>query len=114
MKLDIDYLECILTTVETNDNSRVNMKMILDALKTMPGHSMDKFYNHMMRISEAGFLKCDNSEFGFIRTMSGISPVDYDYELAWEGYQYLEAIRDDSIGQKAKDLLVNMSIEQFK
>ena len=114
MKLDINYIECILSTVEENDESRVSQEVILQALDAMSGHSTDKFYNHMMRISEAGFLRCDNPGFGFTRTIEGISLIDFDYELTWDGYQYLEAIRSDSIGSKAKDLLVDMSVEQFK
>ena len=114
MKLDINYIECILTTAEEHTEAIVSVEIISKVLETMPDHSMDKFYNHMMRISEAGFLKCENPNFGFRRTIVGLSVVDFGYELTWEGYQYLEAIRSDSIGFKAKDLLVNMSVEQFK
>ena len=118
MKLDIDYIEKILRAVEAHSEMTIFQEELLFTIGSDAENdpaAFKKFYHHMMRIDEAGFLMChDSSGFGFVRTSEGTHLLDMDYELTLDGHKYLEAIGNDTIGAKAKQMFTDMSITQFK
>lgn len=122
MKLDIDYLEQILNAVETHPQSQISQNDLLAAIDADKSNSddEDKFYYHMKRIEEAGFLTSPhgsngNDGFGFNYSMpEGRSLFNTSYELTWDGHRYLEALQSDTISAKAKEMFAQMSIDQFK
>ncbi len=125
MKLDTYYIESILNAVSDHPETSMFQNDLLSAIGSDAQKNPDefkKFYHHMMRIKEARFLKCNNNEnmgfyrsfFGFSQSGAGTKLRNIDYELTWEGNKYLEALNNDTIGEKAKQMLADMSIEQFK
>lgn len=123
MKLAISYIEQILGAVENHPQSRISQRELLAAIgaDSKCEDDVDKFYHHMKRLQEAGFLfsphrgQSASDGFGFLFTMpNGRGLFNTDYELTWEGHRYLEAIRSDTIGEKARQLFLEMSVDQFK
>ncbi len=116
MKLDVDFIEQILAAVEEHPDSQIIQPVLLKALDIDRNdkQQVDKFYYHMMRIYEVGFLESEDEEFGFLKSCNGWIASGADYELTWDGHQFLDAIRNDTLKDKVKDWLKDMSLEQFK
>lgn len=123
MKLDIDYIERILGAVEDHPHARMGQATLLQAIGADRDceADVDTFYFHMRRLSEAGFLfsahvgRYRNDGFGFIHDpQQGIGLLETEYEMTWDGQRYLEALRSDTIGERARQLFLEMSLDQFK
>ena len=123
MKLDIDYIERILTAVEEHPKSQMQQRDLLKAIGT-DGENIedeDKFYYHMKRIDEVGYLQSSHlgsthiDGFGFDHSIGrGRSLVDTSYELTWNGCEFLEAMRNDTVKNKITDWFKGMTLDQIK
>jgi hypothetical protein len=91
MKLDGDYIEEILKAVEAHPKSRMEQSDLLQAIGADRNNEddKDKFYYHMMRIEEAGYMTSPSENFGFSPRMGGWSLLGTDYELTWSGVRFL-------------------------
>lgn len=122
MMLDIDYIEQILKTVEAHPKSQMMQSDLMEAIKADSENEehIDKFYYHMKRIEEAGFLTCMhvgrdfNDGFGFIFHNTGMSLLDMEYELTLSGCEFLDAMRNDTMKSKITSWFKDMTLEQIK
>lgn len=127
MKLDIDYIVTILKTVEDHSEARMLQNLLLSAINVDISNKdeKDKFYYHMKRIEEAGYLDCpphgnnglDGFGFWYSSNSSGISSIsflDMEYELTWAGHNFLEAMQSDTFIEKATSFFKDMTFDQIK
>ena len=122
MKLDIDYIEQILTAVQEHEKSGMYQSDLLEAIEADKENEdhIDKFYYHMKRIEEAGYLESPHidsdyrSGFGFSFSFDGMDLLDTEYELTWMGCNFLEAMRNDTVKSKIADWFKDMTFEQIK
>jgi hypothetical protein len=88
MKLDMDFVREILLQIEKNDKfDGVSSVTMLH----FDGHSEDQTEYHLSRMVQGGFL--DGVARGHRAVIKG---------LTWEGHQFLDEIRNDTIWQRVK------------
>ena len=106
MKIDSDYIEKILKAVENCSDPRMKMHDLVKAidldLNQVNENDVNKFYYHMKRIEEAGFMTCTHGSsnsiggFGFVFHGREIRLVlNAAYELTWDGHNFLQEIFAD-------------------
>ncbi|MFU7528018.1 DUF2513 domain-containing protein [Qipengyuania sp. ASV99] len=93
MKRDLELIRSILLRIEDSENPWHDAEIEID------GHDQNTINFHLSLLIEAGFIqgmqKSDpNSPFGYY--------VHYP-QLCWDGYEFLETIRDKEIWAKAKN-----------
>ena len=92
MKLDKDYIQKILEAVEECERSSLSMEEICKKIgvDVKDPVQFDKFYYHMKRVDESGFLTTNFKNFGFSHHMAGLNPaLGAEYELTMRGHEHL-------------------------
>ena len=97
MKRDMDLIRALLLQFEKATDQ-------VDATRlTIPNFSRDEIIYHTQLLSEAGLIRAhlyaDDSSY-----LPQIAQVD---RLTWEGHEFLDAARDDSTWQKAKETVLS-------
>ena len=87
MKRDLDLLRLILLAIEADPTYRRGELLRV----TIPGYSEDDTQYHLMLLGEAGLVNVKQLSSGYFVT-----------RLTWEGHEFLDTIRKDSIWNKAK------------
>jgi hypothetical protein len=91
MKRDMDLIRTILQRVESDES-------ITPAPFEIPGHAQEQVNYHIALLKDAGFIEAtvdgDNS---------GAVTSAFIDRLTWQGHEFLDAARDDTIWHKAKE-----------
>lgn len=91
MKRDMDLARKILFAVET-DNTDLGGWVKID----IPGYDKQAISYHVMLLDEAGLIEGQN--------VSTFGELEWVVErLTWQGHDFLDAARSDTVWQKAKD-----------
>lgn len=94
MKRDMDLCREILKAIE--DSEKVPLGWInID----IPGHPKESVSYHVMQLEMAGLITAKN-----LSNMSGFSYAPIS--LTWTGHEFLDAARNDTIWNQAKDLVI--------
>lgn len=108
MKRDMDLVRKILLKIEASDGENVE--------PDIPDYPRDQVYLHVELMKEHGLI-----EALVIRDGDGPQPkisVCKVYRMMWEGHEFLDAARKDSIWAKAKEQCLKatggLSIELLK
>jgi predicted transcriptional regulator len=90
MKRDMDLCREILRRMEEYPGAELPDRIEID------GKSVEEVSYHVMLLDEAGFIEAIDA--------SSMGGIDYiPQRLTWEGHEFIEAARDDSLWKKAKD-----------
>lgn len=99
MKRDMDLVRLILLKIEEEYRTTAIQNLSVD------GYDMATIAYHCMIMNEAGLISsykplyADNDIYSF-----GVGP------LTWEGNDYLDKVRDNSIWKKTKDILTKKGL----
>ncbi|MCU0819891.1 MAG: DUF2513 domain-containing protein [Beijerinckiaceae bacterium] len=91
MKRDMDLVRLILLNLEKENTA----SGLIDALQ-FKEYSPDQIVEHVNLLRDAGFIK--SSEFS-----TGIFMIEVE-GIAWNGYEFLDSIRDDATWSKTKEI----------
>ena len=91
MKRDFDLIRRILTDIE-NIPAGKSMNNI-----NYPEYNRSVVDHHIILLDEAGLIKAK-----ILKTMGGIGAVHIT-GLTWSGHDFLDAMKDDTIWNKAKE-----------
>jgi hypothetical protein len=98
MKRDLDLVREILLAVEAHPTPMKTAKL------TMHGRSPDEVSYHVKLMAEAGLVQAID--------LSSHSGIEWrPTSLTWEGHEFLDATRADTIWQKVKAILKDKGIE---
>jgi Hypothetical protein (DUF2513) len=93
MKRDMDLIRQILLAVEASPTAWAPSEV--HELQ-MEGYSEEEVGSHALLIIEAGLAR------GQETTGMGLSPRGFIYRLTWNGHEFLDAAKDDTLWNKAK------------
>ena len=96
MKRDMDLARKILLSVEGNTDA-----IGLDGIRDfrVEGHSKDEVAYHVMLLKEAGLIEAISA--------TNMDPGSFNWypkRLTWQGHEFLESSREESLWQKAKKI----------
>ncbi|MCB9978295.1 MAG: DUF2513 domain-containing protein [Rhodospirillales bacterium] len=95
MKRDMDLARKILFLIEA---SEVGPRAGIDV--DVPGYDKKAVFYHIMLLSEAGLIEAEYF------SVLGMGEAGYEWRanrLTWEGHEFLDAARSDTLWQKAKE-----------
>ena len=108
MKRDMDLIRKILMKIEASDGGNIELNI--------PDYSQDQVYLHVELMKEYGLV-----EALVVRGDDGPQPEILAckvYRMTWEGHDFLNAAREDSIWNQAKEQCLKatglLSIELLK
>jgi DNA-binding transcriptional ArsR family regulator len=92
MKRDMELARLILIRIEAQENYRDNISCEFE------GYTDEQVHYHIMLLNEAGLVVAsDVSGGGHIEWMPD--------RLTWQGHEFLESARDNTIWNKAKEIM---------
>lgn len=93
MKRDMDLVRDILLEMEKWRTNAANREI------TIPGHTPDEITYHLGLMREAGLIKAIDAT-----SHDGVAwlPV----KLLWDGHEFLDAARSDTMWNKAKETVI--------
>lgn len=91
MKRDLDLMRKILEKLEDEQEKLINNLEI-------ENYSNYEIMYHFIIMDEAGLIRCERES-----TPDRVIKV-YPFGLTWQGHEFLEAARNDSIWEKAKNI----------
>lgn len=95
MKRDLDLIRKILLAMEAREHAFVQDKLAID------GHTEEQVGFHIYLLGEAGLAKvAEHTE------LESQSPSAFPLHLTWEGYEFLEAAKDETLWGKAKSVVI--------
>ena len=99
MKLDNDLVRDVMLFIE--DKCEIT-KPLTGTMIQIPERTEDEIVYTLLKLDEAGFIKCskqfyDNQTFVLVNS------------LTWDGHQFLDNIRDETVWNKTKQLASNFS-----
>jgi hypothetical protein len=92
MKRDMNLVRAILLDIETMNQDSANEELMID------GYDNDQIVYHMSLLVEAGLVKGRVHE-----TSQG--PYVRCERLTWQGHEFLDAARDQSVWNEARNIL---------
>jgi len=106
MKRDIDLIRSILLEMEKRDPSSPNPQITID------NYDFDTVQFHLKLLIEQNFIE------GRINKYANGKIACFPLNLTWQGYDFLDAARDNSVWNKAKSTIAekttSVSFEVFK
>jgi len=94
MKRDMDLVRKILLMMENEPHGYSNGRIIIE------GYSTDQIGYHVYLMKQAGLVEgCD------VTSHDSQSPIAMPTALTWQGHEFLDACRNESIWIKAKEKL---------
>lgn len=93
MKRDLDLIRQILLQAEREPPPRGEIPDV-----EIEGRSAEEVTQHVRLLEDAGFVKA-----GYV-----MGPKASIYEITWQGYDYLDSIRDDSVWKRVKDKMAEV------
>jgi hypothetical protein len=107
MKRDMDLVRKILIELEKEPHGFAPRDLRLDAYKR------EEVGFHVYLMGQAGLLRVAD-----VSALRSGSPMALPINIEWEGYEFLEAARPDSMWEKAKERIVaaggGLTIELLK
>jgi hypothetical protein len=101
MRRDMDLIKTIMLKIENNDLAN-----------DIDGYSMQEVLFHKKMLIDAGFL-VGKSRMSLESSLFEVSAV-FISGITWEGYNFIDIIKDDNKFKILKDLGKNLSMEAFK
>ena len=95
MKRDLDLVRKILLAMEQLEHGFVQGDLHVE------GHTEDEIGFHVFLIGEAGLAKVVENTH-----IQSQSPSAFPLHLTWEGYEFLEAAKDETLWGKAKSVVI--------
>lgn len=93
MKRDMDLIRKILLTIEERYMSTALYNLKID------GYSREQIAMHCKMLYEAGLISDYKAQYAGNKIyLFGVG------NLTWDGYDYLDKVRDDSVWEKVKDI----------
>jgi hypothetical protein len=92
MKRDMELARLILMRIETQENYRDNISCEFE------GYTEEQVHYHIMLLSEAGLVVAINAS-----SMQDIQWIPQ--RLTWQGHEFLDSARDNTIWSKAKEIM---------
>lgn len=92
MKRDMDLVRTILLTVEEKGLPRGFFQLDL------PGYDQETVSHHVLLLGDAGLLEVQNRK---LLNHFEVMPK----RLTWAGHEFLDAARNDTVWNKAKDMV---------
>ena len=103
MKRDMDLVRLILLEIEkSSEDPRSEIRL------QIPNYTFEQVSYHVMILNDAGLIEADD-----LSTMASDS-VWFPKRLTWSGHEFLDAARNDSIWNKAKEKASSMNFELLK
>lgn len=97
MKRDMDLVRQILLVVEEHGTEQGHITF---EPSDTPGKTPDEVAGHIRLLHEHGFIEAeDGSGFG--------NPVWFPQRLTWQGHEFLDAIRNDTIWARTKRVIAD-------
>ncbi len=100
MKRDIDLLRKLLIFLEEKPNDKIVEDLELE------GFSKDEVQHHFILLDQAGLIRCERL---VSKTTDDRVIRVYPFSLTWQGYEFLEASRSDTLWNKAKTIVKSKS-----
>lgn len=96
MKRDIELIRAILCFMEDQPEGRnINWRVEID------GYTKEQIGFHCRLMAQAGLIEASDTT-----SMSDHTPTARPNSILWAGYEFLEASRDPTLWQKAKDKVI--------
>lgn len=89
MKRDMDLARAILLKIEADQKGRTSATIEIDGFES---HAVA---DHVELLKGAGFLDAPSSTIGSMTLRQGLG-------ITWEGYEFLESMRDPEVWSKTK------------
>ncbi len=96
MKRDLDLVRTILMALEDHEHGFAPNEF------RIKGHTDEEVGFHVLLMGEAGLLKSFDST-----TTTSLSPQGMPGRLTWDGYEFLDAARNASVWEEAKQQIRN-------
>ena len=100
MKRDLDLVRKLLIFFDDKPDDK--------AIEVPPiqGYSESEIKYHLILMHEAGFLRCER-----VRSSTDPERVIYllPFALTWQGHEFLQSVRDDTVWRKLKERVVKPS-----
>lgn len=96
MRRDMDLLREILLFIENQDVNSNRYNPI-----TIEGHTALEILNHVQLMEQYGLLKDCSYDLSCNTTVRTIT---------WDGYDYLDKVRDNSVWKKTKDTIIQKGL----
>lgn len=107
MKRDMDLVRKILLVLEQHEHGYAPKQLEIE------GCTDEQIHFHVWLMGDGGLLRVSDSSHG-----AGASPRAIPVSIVWEGYEFLEAAREDTMWEKAKSTIseagVGLTIEMLK
>lgn len=100
MKRDIDLVRKLLLYLEEKPDDKVVKDLELE------GYSKDEVQYHFILMDQAGLLRCEREVSS--STSDRVIRV-YPFSLTWQGHEFIEAARNDTFWNKAKEIVKSKS-----
>lgn len=117
MKLDIDYIERILNAFKDCDNNDFpSLNYLMETLNINDARSIVELRFHLYLLKDGGFLESKSSDFGISNGMNGdlIINKSVGSRLTFSGHNLLESIGNETLWNKTKAGLKEISVETLK
>ncbi len=102
MKRDMDLIRTLLFYFENkSDSAHVEAEDII-----LEGFDQNSIQYHIVIMCEAELLSCEKIQ----STSSDRLVKAIPFRLTWEGHEYLDAARNDSVWNQAKEILGNQAL----
>lgn len=119
MKIEIDYIKQILDSLEACDNSDYpSLKYLTKTLNINMSQDGEiiKLRFHLNILQDGGFVETTSDNFGILTGMNGDLTINSSVgtRITLFGAQLLESLKNDTIWNKSKVLLKEISVETLK
>lgn len=104
MKRDMDLIREILLQIETFEDDDTISGMQIE------GYSHEEITYHVLLLNEAGLIQAK-----ILYGMDSVMPENYEiFRMTWEGYDFLEACRDETRWNQAKGVIGDIRGASFE
>lgn len=119
MKLDYGFIKEILTIIEQQNSNSIKNYDLMYRLGIMSTNDVDAVFNqnlrdiyigHIQLLLENSILSSSTKNGGFAQTKQGYIFGNATYNITMSGYQFLDALKNDTIFNKIKDYALPVAI----
>lgn len=117
MKIEIDYIKRILNSIEDCDNNDCpSLKYLMDYLDVSDEKEIIKLRFHLNILKDGGFIESQSNDFGILTGLNGhlITNSSVGTRITLSGSQLLESLKNDTIWNKTKSVLKEISVDTLK
>lgn len=100
MKRDPDLIRKLLIHLEEKPDDKIITELELE------GHDKNEVMYHFILMDQAGLIRCERE----VSTTTSDRVIRvYPFSLTWQGHEFLEASRNETLWNKAKELIMQKS-----